>query len=152
VHADIVNLHWLWKETVLRLDSFSQRVQLSECVDEAADFARYVMFSGLCRLFEANPSAEPLKVDGPLARWKAEELLRECQERYRTNDVSSHVDKSVLDAINRKLDLIAGQVSRIPTSKAQAPRPELRIITGGAEQPVEVGESSSKKVETVAVA
>jgi len=82
-------------------------------VDSAVQFARYVLWSGLISLFEEYARPEPLKVDGAFIRWLAEELQRECTERYRTNNFSPTFEQAEFQSIHDKLDLIAGHLSRV---------------------------------------
>jgi len=109
-----------------------RRVRENKDVMAALDFARYVTWSGIIKVLDANASESPLVVDGALIRWKCEELTRMCQERFRTGQSSPHVEQSELEAINRKLDLIAGHVAQfvpaVPTLKVE---PCFQVIAGG---------------------
>jgi hypothetical protein len=58
VRTELHELHWTWKETVNRLDSLARDVCECKNVMEAANFARWLNFSGLIQLFEENPSSE----------------------------------------------------------------------------------------------
>lgn len=110
---DLVNLHWLWRETVNSLDAYAKRVR--ECKDllGAADFARFVRSSGLLKLFDAHESLGPFEVSGASVRKKVSDLLFECGERMRSNKTEPLIALSELEAINRKLELIAGHVSKL---------------------------------------
>jgi len=114
MHPDNVQLYVLCRETGNRIASLRRAVDEGHRLDEAANFARYVLFSGICTLLQQFPQGEPLPCDGHLLQHQANELLRAAQDRYRTGDTTAKLDWSYLDAINRKLDLIAGQVARFP--------------------------------------
>lgn len=109
---DRVQLHVLYRDTKSRLNSFSAAVREGRHLDEAASFARFVIWS-IAPLLIANPQPEPLPCDGNLLRSVAQSLLAEVQERWRTNDEQPKLELSELEAINRKLDLLAGHVARI---------------------------------------
>jgi len=116
---DAVQLHVFWRDTKRQIDAFAQAVRAGQRLDEAAGFARYVLNSGLCGILAEFPHADPLTCDGHLLRSVAQDLLSAVQERWRTNDLKPTVDFCELQAINRKLDLIAGHVARIsPMSPA----------------------------------
>jgi hypothetical protein len=108
---DSANLHILWRDSKRRLDDFSQAVREGRHLDEAASFARFVMFS-VCGLLVDHPQKFPLTVDGPMLRAQAEGLLSEIQTRYRAAKTPAAVDLSEVQAIHRKLDLIAGHLAR----------------------------------------
>jgi hypothetical protein len=68
---DSVNLHRIWNETTSRLDSSSKRVAENRDVIPALEFSRWLFWSGLVELTEANSCDGPLKVDGSLQRHPA---------------------------------------------------------------------------------
>jgi hypothetical protein len=104
-----------------------RRVQEGKDLDSANDFVRYVFWSGLIDLFKANANPFPLPIDGALTEWKVKELLHNVQERFRTGDQRPRMEMTELEAINRKLDLIAGHVSKLNIM----PEQPFRIIDGG---------------------
>jgi hypothetical protein len=106
-----------------RLEGFSRLVQEGRALDESVSFARYVLFSGLCRLFDENPQDSPLKVDGAMLRWKAEDLQRAVTERYRLRDATCRLPESELATMHSKLDRIAGYLSRLTQAPAVAVNP-----------------------------
>ncbi len=136
-----INLHRIWRETNLRLDVLSQRVAENKDLAAALEFSRWLFWSGILDLLEANPSPEPLKVDGSHLRWKCEELGRAVTARWAQNDSEPHVATLQLQSINEKLDAIAGYLSRVPVSAPRAslsPRSarrksKLKVISGGLE-------------------
>jgi hypothetical protein len=69
-----------------------------------------------------------------MMRWKCEELQRKVQDRYRLNDGKPHIERTELEEINRKLDLIAGHVAKFsPSEQGALPcSPSLHVIDGGA--------------------
>ena len=131
-----VNFHLLWAETVRQVDSFAARVAENRDVIQGLDFARYVINSRLVRLFEAHACGGQLKVDGALLRWKAQELQRACQERFRLNDSKPHVEALQLQCIHEKLDTMAGYLSKLVGGNGAvvAPSRELRVIDGGLKE------------------
>jgi len=112
MQPDSAQLYILCRETSNRIASLGRAVDEGHRLDEAANFARFVLFSGICTLLKSFPQGDPFPVDGHLLQHHAEQLLQAAQDRYRTGDTKAKLDWSYLDAINRKLDLIAGQVSK----------------------------------------
>lgn len=146
MRSDIeVNSHVLYKWTVARLDSYAARVAENRGVEEALDFAKWVINSRLPQVL-AHHSCEDgqggLKVDAALLRWKAEEVQRACQERYRLNDSKPHVEALQLQSIHEKLNLVAGYLSRLVVVDAggAVTSPQLKVISGGLEEAAGVSE------------
>jgi len=54
VYPDKTQFHWLYKETVNRLDVLARRVSEGKCLDEALEFATYLEWSGLVKLMEQH--------------------------------------------------------------------------------------------------
>jgi len=125
-----IAFYTLYSWTSRYLDSFAQCVKEGHSHDEARGFCVYLLNSGVIKLLEANSCPGAFKVDGPLVRWKAEELQRNVQDFYRTGRTEAKVDASTLDAINRKLDLIAGGIGKLFNPQG-VESPTLRVIEGG---------------------
>lgn len=106
-------IHWFWNETKDRLEAYHRRVQEGRDVWAAVEFARFVRWSGLVKLFEENAQGEPLKVDGAYIRWKAEELERCCTERFRTNSTEPTLTAAYLQSLHDKIDLMAGYLGKL---------------------------------------
>lgn len=135
-----VTLHQVWSATNFWLDTLKRRVAENLDVMPALDFARWLQWSGLVSLLEANSCDGLAKVDGPLLRWKCEELMRDCQERFRTNDREPHLAELELQSIHEKLNLMAGYLSRLTVDQAGAagPAAKLKVISGGLEETAHV--------------
>jgi len=129
-----VYLHRIWSETDRRLDSLSDRVRGNVDVMAALDFSRWLFFSGLLELLEANSCEGLFKVDGPNLRWKCEELRRACQERFRLNDSKPHLEALQLQSIREKLDMMAGYLSKLVVAGPAVVQPDLRVIYGALEE------------------
>jgi len=138
--ADSVQMHWMWRETINRLDVHAKRVSENKGLDAALEFVNYLQTSGLVKFFERSSQPEPLKVDGSFLRWRCRELQNAVRDRYRTNDVLPHVEASELEAISRKLDVIAAGIAKLSppftatpnAGNVAAPEPALRVLQGGA--------------------
>lgn len=122
VQTDTVILHGIWREALNRLHTLSRRVQEGKDVLAASEFARYLFFSRTLELLEANPQPEPLKVDGSFLRWKCQELISDCNERFRTNNLSPNFKASELQSLHDKLDKVAGYLSQLSSSPAVVAR------------------------------
>lgn len=113
MNSDAVQLHWIWRETVNKVAVFERRVQEGKDVMAASEFARFIKCCGLIGLLKANDRVEPLKVDGALLEWKLDELLRLCNERFRTCSIEPNLNAAYVQTLHEKVDLIAGYVSRL---------------------------------------
>jgi len=137
---DAVQLHVLWRETNRYLDSLTQAVCETKRVDEASNFGRWLLFSGVLKILEAYPSGLPLPVDGKVVRKKTEDLVYECGELYKGGKHDPRYAASDIAEINRKLDLLAAHIGRaIPSSPpstaaadaGESAEPVLRVLQGG---------------------
>lgn len=113
MNADSVNLHWIYRETLNRLDVLHRRVQEGRDVEAASEFARWLIFSGIIKLMEANSSDKLLKVDGPLLRSRTQMLIEACNYRFRRNDDSPRFQAKDVQSLHEKIDLVAGYLSRL---------------------------------------
>jgi hypothetical protein len=121
MNPDLVILARIYGQTVNQLDSFSKRVQEGRDVEAASDFARWLSFSGICLLLERYPnqvqSLDPLKVDGSFLRWKCEQLIEACNERFRTNSLNPVFAKKEFESMHEKIDRIAGYLSKLTAAR-----------------------------------
>lgn len=126
--------HWLWSETVNRLDSYQLRVNEGQDLDAALEFARYVIWSKLAEVMAPHDVAGALKVDSSFLRWKALELQRTVQDAFRTGKAAPSGNQAPLEAIGHKLDLIAAQLAGL--------NPEADVALG-----VRPGKASSRRCQ-----
>jgi hypothetical protein len=137
LHFDSAQLHWLWNETRLRLKLLATRADEGVDVQAAMDFAHWIQFSGLIKLFKDNPQSEPLKVDGELIGKLVRDLVMDCGDFLKLN-TPGFVRVCQIEAVNHKLDLIAAQLGKLSppateTATAGASPPALQVIQGGVE-------------------
>lgn len=140
IEVDVAWLHRIWREIDGKIDTYAGRVREGVEVLPASDFARWVRFSGLLELLEANSMDVPWAVDGPRLREKVRELIYDCGEWFRLHERSSAVfnpmvPRCELERITEQLTILAGQVAKLspPSTETAAPaRPGLRVIQGGA--------------------
>jgi len=107
-----LSIHRIWLETSTRLGCYEKRVAEGVDLLPALDFAKFVFWSGipqLCTLFPCT--SEALKADGDALKKRAKALQSLCEETL-TGEGTPRVHETQLEAINRKLDLIAGHVGR----------------------------------------
>jgi hypothetical protein len=133
---DLSTIHWFWTETMNRLESLRRRVREARDLMEAADFGRYVLNSQMGKILALYDNQGLLKVDSAALGLSAADLLRDVQELWRTNQVAPEYNVAQFDAILHRLDLIAGQLARVPTSgrdsAAEKPFvPQLIVLPGG---------------------
>jgi len=106
-------LHWLYRETLSRLERYERAVAAQSKVDAAVEFARYVRMSGLVDFFKSCPQGEPFVVDGKKIQTVAANLEMACCDLWRKGEVKETRDTQLED-IGHKLDLIAGRLAKIP--------------------------------------
>jgi len=140
---DSATLHWLWRQTTDKLESLARDVRENKRVLEAADFARWVQFSGILKLFDAFPTDGPLQISAAIIRKQIRDLLFECGELFRMGKADPKYSASDISEINRKLDLIAAHVA---TLSAVAPVAPVNVI------PLPASESASDQPGGKAVA
>jgi hypothetical protein len=135
VENDTAILARIYGQTVNQLDSFSKRVQEGRDVEAASDFARWLSFSGICLLLERYPnqvqSHHPLKVDGSFLRWKCEQLIEACNERFRTNSLNPAFAKKEFESMHEKIDRMAVYLSKLTAARTinVEPMPEPQTET-----------------------
>jgi len=130
VCPDVTDWAWLYKETARVLDVYEGRVREGKDLAAALEFARYLQWSGLIKMFKAHANDETgmFKVDGAFLQWKIEELQRMVRDRYRKGDSEPHITETQLEAINRKLDLLAGHIAQTTPERVPAPVVELKVL------------------------
>lgn len=120
-----------------KLSSYSKRVSEARDVTAASEFVRWLNFSGLLEFFKANPQGEPFKVDGAFMQWTVDQLLEQCNERFRTGNADPNFKASEWQSMHEKIDKMAGYLSRLSAAPAVSVNPlpreevELQIISGG---------------------
>lgn len=135
LHFDSTQLHWLWNETRRQLERYATRAGEQVDVQAAMDFARWIQFSGLIKLFKDNRQDEPRKVDGDAIDELVRNLIMDCGD-YLKGNTPGFVRVSQVESVSHKLDLIAAQLARISppageTAAAGTAPPALRVIEGG---------------------
>jgi len=137
MHTDTVNLHRVWSETTRFLETIHREVREGKSVMEWSRFGRWLRFSGVLEILEANPQKFPVEVNGKALRAKVEDLLSDCGEKFRTGKADPTYAQSDIADINRKLDIIARHVATISPPAIKTPEvdaataPALRVIEGG---------------------
>jgi hypothetical protein len=134
--GDNVILHWLFKQTMNHLELLTRAVHEGRAVDEASNFARWLSFSGLIKIFEAYPQPVPLLVDGPAMRLVTDKLVSACGVIYKGGRMPENPSQSVIDEMNAKMDFIISQMAKTASPSfvdtAVTGRPGLLVIQGGA--------------------
>jgi len=133
---DRVWLHRIWSESIRMLDTYQGRVNERKDLMAALDFARFVQWSGLVRLCKKYACPDVgLRIDGALLAWKAEDLQRAVQDLFRSSGNGQlAIAETQLEAVNRKLDLIAGRLAYLqapsvaPINQAPANQSEAQFV------------------------
>jgi len=120
VSIGIPELAWIYRETERFLRVHATRLRENIGVKEASEFARWLEFSGLLKLFDKNPQPEPHKVDGPALRKMVQEVIMDCGERFGKSLPDGCLGVSEVERLNHKLDVIAGGIGRLISSQPAA--------------------------------
>ncbi|MDB6030134.1 MAG: hypothetical protein JWM16_472 [Verrucomicrobiales bacterium] len=111
----------LYDETSRRLGIFERLAREDRHLEAARDFANYIQWSGLADFFTYHSRDGVLPINGPLLRQRAKDLESYVQDKWRkgvkerseTPQGKQGSPEPSLDAVNRKLDLIAGAVAKL---------------------------------------
>lgn len=107
----------LCREIACRLDMLEKRVKEGKALQETKDFCSFLRWSGVLKLLELNSTTEResnLPVDGPLLRWRAEQLEHLAHKQMNAMCKEITIELCMMERIEHRLDLIAAQVARIP--------------------------------------
>jgi len=110
---DGVQAYKLWRETHFMLTRYERRAREGKDLDAGLEFARYVIWSGVVNVVNASAHLSPIAIDAAHLQWKAEELQRTVQGWYRSGKAQPQIAMAEVEAINHKLDLIAGRIARL---------------------------------------
>jgi hypothetical protein len=142
-HFDDVDLGVLGHSTIHRLKVLRARAREGKCVEEASEFARWVVQAGLLKLLGG-------KVKGAVQKL-ASDTLFDCECHWRNQGQGPWVAKSELEAVNAKLDNLAGLVASLahPGRDRDTASPEPRLIVL-PEVPVERGDTARREERAAA--
>lgn len=124
---DDVNLVILTGSITRRLETLRARAREGNWVEEASEFPRWLGSSGLMNLLGGKGRAAVQKL--------ANDTLHDCDCFWRNQGQGPWVAKSELEAVNSKLDNLAGLVARLSppvteTPNAEVLSPALHVIQG----------------------
>jgi hypothetical protein len=135
-----VSWNSVYKATTRQVEYHRRRVRQGVQVEEAQAFARYLTMSGILDLMGENQEASPQLQK--LFPYSANELRQvvnllytECCEYWqgKTRDsegTAKGANKSDLDAISHKLDMLAGAVAKLQPVRTptRARKPRLHVL------------------------
>jgi len=117
--VDHVEHFKLWQETRRFVAELQRAVERGERVNEAIQFSRYLMWSGVLRELKAFPRHDQpagLQTDAGLLEWEVSELLQAALRVPECKRLGSFEER-----VLKNLDVIAGHVQRLaPPSSANA--------------------------------
>jgi hypothetical protein len=120
-----VLLSGLYSETVRYLDSLARVASEGKNVSEAANFCRWLRFSGVFTLFEGYALSGQ---NFPSLDRKVTDLLQVCGEHFRGGRVDAKYAQSDIAEINRKLDvLLASSARPVASDKVISLEPRITI-------------------------
>jgi len=123
-----VTLQRMYEETARYLESLSRLVHEGKSVSEAANFARWVQFSGLPDLLDRF--ALPGQKFPSLSR-RLTDLLQECGDHFRGGRVDVKYSESDIAEINRKLDVLLSQAAHAPGDRSNVDFVVPRVVFPG---------------------
>lgn len=96
----LANSDRIYRETLRELESYLSLVREGKSLMEALNFGRYVVWSGVCDLCDANG------LDGRGLFKLAERLQRKVQDWFTKRQVAPDIQVSELENISLKLDVL----------------------------------------------
>jgi len=131
-----IAIYKLARETSNRIEVLHDRVSEGQDLQAAKEFCSYLRWSGIIRLIRSFEPVGQLTIDTAHIEWKFEQLESLTHDQSRQPSKVVSLQLSQLQAMNHKLDLIAGHVAKIspPAIETVDPgqQPGLRVIEGGA--------------------
>ena len=119
-----VLLETISKEVHNKLESLACQAREGKNVMEAADFARWLQFSGVLTLLERYALADQ---DFTLVRRAVTELLSECGEQFRGGRVAPKYSESDIRAIKNDINEIRACLARKTTVTVVTTSPVERL-------------------------
>lgn len=131
-----VTLQLIYKETAAYLERLARAASEGRAIDEANNYLRWLQFSSVLRLLEKNSYVNP---DFVKLRYQCEALQAICRPYLQGSNIPASPSQARIDELNDKVDIIlAAMAKNISPSKvhtADAGRPALTVIAGGASSP-----------------
>lgn len=116
--TDPVAFYKMGREVSSRLEILTKRVNEGKDVQGAKEFCSFLLWSGLLNLLEEHSRTDldsDLPIDGRLIRYKCEALQEAVNHAFTEGSKTITLELSAMEAINRKLDLLAGYVAKFTT-------------------------------------
>lgn len=131
-----VTSYKIYRETMNRLSVLDGYVREGKYLEEALQFARFVLWSGVVDLCNYYATSEAgFKVSGANLQTRAKQLQTEVQDRYLKTGKGISIEFTELQKVNHKLDLIAGKISQLSPPKENTENavslPAFQVIQGG---------------------
>jgi hypothetical protein len=109
-------LNQILKETSAYLTSLESSVRDGKCVDEAADFSRWLQFSGILSMLEMFAESNP---EFGRLRHRVMDLAFFCADYLGSGKVSKNYCQSDIDSINAKLDFLLSAFAKSASPAVQ---------------------------------
>ena len=108
-----VQLYKLAQETRTRIEVLTVRAGEGKDLMASKEFVAYLEWSGLIRFLASSDPPDGLPFDGGNIKKQADLLLEIVQDQFKGNAKEVSLSLSQAELINRRLDLIAGQLSKV---------------------------------------
>lgn len=126
---DMVDTARLYRETVMELEYYQKRVNEGLDLEPAHRFCLFVFNSLLWKLFMLNASDDLLGImDGQRVHQMQKDMLYQIREMWRTCKVVKKYDEGQVEALNRKIDMLAEQMGKAERPGNVIP---LQLTEGG---------------------
>ena len=99
------------RETKSRLETLISRAQEGKDLYAAKEFASYIQWSGIIRFLEAQESSSTIVFNAKEISLLHKKLLDVVHEQFQGAQRVVSLELSQIELINRRLELIAGQLS-----------------------------------------
>jgi len=113
-----VNNHILYRDTLNKLNDLRHRVLDGQDIMLALEFARFVEASFIVRILKPFDNDGPLTVDSKALQARAKEVRQLAQDTFYKlgkEELFPRHDAEQIAGINRRLDILAAQVSKLTT-------------------------------------
>jgi hypothetical protein len=117
--CSILDVFRVCQETARRMDTLAARVVEGKFILEASEFVRWLRFSGIVGLCQANQAAGELPIDGAGLAVKCRELHEACNERLTSGDKTVRFENLAVESIVDRLAAIEAKLTRPESSTAE---------------------------------
>ncbi len=117
--TDNVSMYRLARETLARVEILTTRAREGKDLMPAKEFASYLEWSGVLRMLLDSEQSPDLPFDGRMIKKRNDQLLEIVHDQFKLNSKEVSLSLSQAEMINHRLDLIAGQLSKVLPAQSE---------------------------------